>query len=764
MATLKDVARDAGVSIATVSCCLSGKKPVSSETRTRVFDSIEKLKYIPNASARNLKAFQSKLVGVVLTDIDHLYHTEIFKGISAHLQSQGYSVSVAFSNNSPDIESRIIEDFISQNAAGLIIVTCQPQNTDFFQMRILDYEIPTVFIERNPADLFVNFVGFHDYATAHHITNDLIAKGYSHISLVCGPQSFSSERECLRGYRDAFADHGLALHENYIRFTNMSKEDTFKSVLTSLVHLPLEAIITTSENIAYGTLEALATHGLRVGEDLQLITFSEESWTKSNHIPGVFHTSRTPFDLGSTAACLLLKNILSPSFFESKIITLEDDVVRHALTVPPRHTLTSERTPVPVLSKKIRALMVDLATAHSVQLLSEDFTRQTGIEIEFDFLPQNEVLQRITDTIDQTTAAYDIYMYDIPWLNYMVQNSLVCDLSDFITGDFFKMSRIFQENMENCMYEDKYYGIPLIGGSQLMFYRKDLFENWDIIKSFKRQYKISLSPPKTWTQFNGTSRFFTRAFNPESPTEYGTSFAGITDEELAPELLIRLWAYGGALWDSYNRPCLHTMANAQAFSSILETLDFVPTPPFATSIKQTVADFSDGKTAMLITYTEYAAQISESIRNQIIGRMGYEVVPGRRPASIGWNIGVNPFSTMKEDIYLFFNWLCQRDISYYMTILDGQSPVIAPYHNLELLRLYPWLAMTEKSFDYTQKRNGPYKRNTLIIPQDKIEKILCNVLRNILNEGMSISDALEYNQEHLRRLFASYGYPKPYCR
>lgn len=764
MVTLKEVARDAGVSVATVSCCLSGKKSVKPETKLRILDSIEKLKYIPNIAARNLKLFSSKLIGVILTDIDNLYHTEIFKGISTYLQQEGYTVSVAFSNNSADIECQKIEEFISQNVAGLIIITCQPQNRNFFQNRILNYDIPNVFIERNPANLFVNFVGYHNYETTHYIASSLLEKGYENIALVCGPEHFSSENECIRGYKDAFFDHSLTAKENHICCTDMSKEDSFKSVLHSLPLDSLEAIITTSKNMAYGALEALSLKNINVPEDIQLITFSEESWTKSSKISGVLQSSRTPFDLGSLASKLLLKNIQSSALFEPQVLIQEDEIVRHPLNISSITKRVPTKTPGVLTTKKIRALMVDLNTAHSVQLLSESFSQQTGIEIEFDFLPQNKILDKIADTLGHPQNLYDIFMYDIPWLSYLVQNSFVADVSEFITSDSFQMDHIFQENIGNCIYDNKYYGLPLLGGSQLMFYRKDLFENLGIIKSFNNKYKMPLSPPKTWTQFNGTSEFFTRTFNPDSPTEFGTSMAGITDEELAPELLVRLWAYGGVLWDAYNRPCLNTAANARAFSSVLDTIKYTSRSPFKTSITQTVEDFSSGKTAMLITYSEYAAQISKSLQNQIIGRVGCEILPGKRSVSIGWNLGVNPFTAKHESIYEFFRWICRRDISFYMTILGGQSPVVAPYHNLDLLRLYPWLAMTEKSFKYTKKRNEPYKQNTLIIPLNKIEKILCNVLRQVLNENLSIPEALEENQQRMKQLFSSYGYPRPYCK
>lgn len=761
MATLKDVAKDAGVSIATVSCCLSGSKPVKSETKAKIMDSIEKLKYIPNQAARNLKAFSSNLIGVVLININNHYHAEIFKGISAYLQNHDYTVSVAFSNNSPDIECEKIEEFISQNAAGLIIITCQPQNTDFFRSRILNYQVPVVFIEHNPENLFVNFVGFDNYQTSYYLTSSLIQKEYRDIALLCGSPLFSSECSSIDGYKDALTSNGLPVNADFICPTNMSKEDAFKSVLTKLCGQRPDAVITTSENIALGTIEAFNTYGIKVPENIQVITYGEESWNKASRFHGVLHTQRTAFHLGVRASELLVQNILSPVLFEPKVLIFPDSATEEPLPLRNKSQLSAPSIYQAVHDKKIRVLMVDLFTSRSVQLLSDYFTRKTGIDIEFDFCPQDELLQRISQTIDSTEFAYDVHMYDIPWLNYMVQNTFVSNISDFVNSKNFKKDQIFKENMDNCRYEGEYYGVPLIGGSQILFYRKDLFENRDIISAFRSKYKISLRPPKTWTEFNGTAAFFTSSFNPDSPTLFGTSLAGNTDEELAPEILIRLWAYGGKIWDNYNRPCLDSVENLKAFESILSTFNYIDTNPLETSINQTVHDFSSGKTAMLITYSEYAAQISQ---NNIAGRVGYELLPGRCPASVGWNVGLNPFSKKSDLVFQYFEWLSMHDTNFYMTILDGQSPVIAPYHSQELLNLYPWLAITERSFSHAHKRTGPYKNNTLIIPQNKIEKILCNVLRQILCEGLDIPEALRLNQEKMKKLFHSYGYPKPICK
>ena len=170
MITLKDVAREAGVSIATVSCALSGKKAVRPETYTKIMDVVEKLKYIPNYSARNLKKKASNMVSVLLPGMRSQFYSGLFDGISSYLQSHGYSINIAFSNDSADVECTKIDEFITQNSAGRIIVTTQPGNTAFFQNHIIDYQIPAVFVEREPDSVFCNYVGFRHYDTFYSIT------------------------------------------------------------------------------------------------------------------------------------------------------------------------------------------------------------------------------------------------------------------------------------------------------------------------------------------------------------------------------------------------------------------------------------------------------------------------------------------------------------------------------------------------------------------------------------------------------------------
>ena len=160
MATLKDVAKEAGVSIATVSCCLSGKKNVKESTRTRVLEAIDRLKYIPNSSARNLRSLSSGLIGIVLPNNRDHFPSLLLDGISRRLRELGYELRLSFSDNEPEVEQQEILSLISQNVDGLLIFSCQPENSNFFKEHILDYHIPACFIERRPKELSFDWVGF----------------------------------------------------------------------------------------------------------------------------------------------------------------------------------------------------------------------------------------------------------------------------------------------------------------------------------------------------------------------------------------------------------------------------------------------------------------------------------------------------------------------------------------------------------------------------------------------------------------------------
>lgn len=755
MVTLKDVARRAGVSIATVSYCVNGTKSVSADTRGKVMKAIEELNYVPNAAARSLKSETAMEIGVVFPNIDDYYRSEILKGIVDQSDGRNYSVTMAFSHDSPKMEQKIINDFIGKNVSGLIIDTCQPENTEYFRKNLVERHISSVFVEHCPQELNVNFLAFDNHKAYYNLTEMLLKKGYEKIAVMTGPWTLSPTYSAAKGYRDAYEKYGKDFDERMIIYTEDSKESAFREAMQRLAKEPPQALITSNESILKGALEAFHVCGLKVSEDICVLTLGDETWNSTNTYPGVLHTSRSAYNMGVKCTELLMKDMAAPAFFQKEFQLLDDNLEASRLEIPEvpvRRKTTEEWKKRDTL--RILATSRTLSTIRALQILSANFTIRTGIEVEFELCGTlRELFDRIVQESDRPDTSYDICLFDVSWMRYLTHAHVLRDITALWEKIPDLKDRFMEKNVSNCFYHGICYGIPLIGGTHLLFYRRDLFETPSIQREFQQQHHLPLRPPMTWTEFNGIARFFTRKFNPNSPTVAGTAIQGGLAEDLILEILIRLWGYGGGLLDENGRLALNTTPNIRGFQSILETLDYAYEETAETSGDQVFRDFGSGKTAMIISFSEYAAQIKDEVHREIITKIGYSQVPGRSPANVGWNLGVNPRADKLEIIAQFFDWLSDRQNSYYLTILSGQSAGIYPYKNHELVKLYPWLSLSKAGQDSSRSRIYPYKGSQRMVKPREIEQVIREIFEEMQERPGKISALLAAGQKKIERLF-----------
>ena len=755
MVTLKEVAERAGVSIATVSYCINGTKSVSAATRGKVMKAIEELNYVPNAAARSLKSESAMEIGVVFPNIDDYYRSEILKGIVDQSEGMNYSVTVAFSYNSPKMERKIINDFVGKNVKGLIIDTCQSENTEYFRKNLLERHISNVFIEHCPEGLNVNFLAFDNYKSYYYLTEKLLKRGYRRIAIMTVPWSLSPAYSAEKGYRDAYRDRGLDCDERMIIYTDTSKEGAFREAMQRLIKEPPQALITASEAILKGALEAFRVCGIRVPEDVCMLTLGEETWNSSNTYPGVLHTSRSAYAMGVQCTELLLKDMEAPALFQKEFHLLDDNLGASRLEIPDapvRRVTEPPRECREVL--RILATSKTLSTVRALQLLSENFTLRTHIEVEFELCATlSELFDRIAQEGDSPEPSYDICLFDVSWLRYLSHAHVLKDITALVDSMPELKERFMEKNLSNCFYHQICYGIPIIGGTHLLFYRRDLFETPSIQREFQQQHHLPLRPPMTWTEFNGIARFFTRKFNPDSPTVAGTAIQGGLTEDLVLEILIRLWGFGGGLMDENGKLALNTPQNIRGFQSILETMEYTAQESTDTPSDTIFRDFGNGKMAMLISFSEYASQIKDEVHSDIITKIGYGQVPGRSPANVGWNLGVNPRTEKLDAVWLFFQWFSDRQNSYYLTILSGQSASIYPYKNHELIKLYPWLSLSEAGQESSRSRIYPYRGNQRMVKPREIEKILREIFEEMMGQTERIPALLESGQKKIQRLF-----------
>ena len=197
MATLKNVAARAGVSVATVSYCINNTHNLSAETRARINQAISELNYIPNSQARSLKSQTSREICAIFPDLENLCYNEFLKGMIMQAENMNYSLNVSCSYNDMRKEQTLIENAISKNSAGILLITCQPQNTEFFRNTLLKHKQETVFLDRMPSKIDAIYFGFDNYTTVQYLTQRLINSNFKDIALLTGPDNLFSESECI---------------------------------------------------------------------------------------------------------------------------------------------------------------------------------------------------------------------------------------------------------------------------------------------------------------------------------------------------------------------------------------------------------------------------------------------------------------------------------------------------------------------------------------------------------------------------------------
>lgn len=749
MVTLKDVAQRAGVSIATVSYCITGKKNIKLETQLKIREAISELNYIPNYSARNLKNNISDEIGVILPNLDDPTNSEILKGIIAQAELAHYSVHIACSYNNPRNEQEIITKFISKNYAGIILMTCQSQNSDFFKRKLEQYNISHVFIMRLPKKISTNFLGFDNYTTIFYLTERLIQKGYTNIALVIGPSDFFSENECVSGYSDAHDQYQLNSRSENILYTDMSKEGAFKETMLYLsTYLP-QAIITSSLTIMDGVIEACDIHNVIPGENICLITLSEERWNVACYRPDVIQTAATAYTLGEDSFHILMEDNISPQLYDRKFKLYKDNIVDMELSLPDLPIQSIHMTSDSKCTLRIAS--VDLPTIRAIQTVSYKFSSQSNVLLIFDFFTLHDLFSLIEEDTQAKKPLYDIYLTDVSWMSYFYCKRVFMDITDTLKSIPELWTAIFPKNMDNAKIHDRYYGFPVIGGTQFLFYRKDLFEDPMLQKQYKEEHSISLRPPKTWTEYNRIARFFTLEYNPASPTKYGASIPTSLPEDFISELLTRMWSYDGGLFDSRGQLRLNTPQNVRALKSMLETTKY--SSPYTNLMETTFEQIGNGSIAMAISFTEYASKIQNSLHPEFLSKIGYNMLPGNIPVNVGWHFCVSKKTDKLDAIRQLFIWLCQRQNSYYLTILCGQSTLVYPHANHELLRLYPWLDLTSQGLSYCRDRIYPVKgKKRLIIPAD-FESNIRMAFQKIRNGELPITDALEEAQINIVNQF-----------
>jgi LacI family transcriptional regulator len=307
--TVKDVARLAGVSVATVSYVMNRKRFVSPELTSRVHEAMAALDYHPSGLARGLRLRRTHCVGLVLSDITNPFFPEIARGVQDTARTAHYHVFLCNTDDVGDEVQYYVQALRAQHVDGIIFTAVRQEDVPVLRQLRDDAMIPFVLVNRRVHDLPCDFVGIDNEGSAMAMTEHLIALGYERIGFITGPESSSASAGRLNGYRAALQAHGIALELANIQAGDLTPDSGYRAAqrLLNLPHRP-RAIFAANDAMALGALDALYDAGLRVPADVAVAGFDDMAFASSRTISlTTIHQSR--YDLGRDAMTLLLESI-----------------------------------------------------------------------------------------------------------------------------------------------------------------------------------------------------------------------------------------------------------------------------------------------------------------------------------------------------------------------------------------------------------------------------------------------------------------------
>lgn len=313
-ATIKDVARIAGVSIATVSRVINQSGNVKEETIYKVKEAIKETNFIPNTHARNLKQESSKTIGIIVSDISNSYFTVMAKAIEDKLREKNYNMIICSTNEDKNQELKNLELFVSNKVDGIIINTTN--YNDELIVRISN-DIPIVLINRRLKNLrYVgDLIDSNNEEGIMYLTNHLISKGHTKIGIINGELRVSTGHERFMGFVRAMKKINIDVMEDY-PYRYDSEHFTQNDGYLGAKHLmnlsdPPTALIVCNNAMTIGALKYLKNNGIKIPDDVSLLTYGNIENHELLYVD-IGYTRLDPFVIGQKASNFVLDRIIDP--------------------------------------------------------------------------------------------------------------------------------------------------------------------------------------------------------------------------------------------------------------------------------------------------------------------------------------------------------------------------------------------------------------------------------------------------------------------
>ncbi len=331
--SLKDIADNLGVSIASVSRALHGSPEVSGELRERVKYLAEKWNYRPNPFAQSLRKGSPKIIGVLTPSINSHFHSSVIAGIEDEARKKGYSVICANSHDNSHDEVECIDNLISMHVNGIIACLSQ-ETTDYSKFgHLADNNVPTVLYARTCLNDRLSSVVSNDIIAAEQSTRHLIRQGCRRIGFIGGPNHLDMVRRRKHGFIEALHEAKISVTPDFFRCKKLSRQTAYESTRSLIEEQQVDGIMAINYDCVYGALDAIREKGLQIPEDIALIGFVDTPDVRYL-TPPISSIADESFLMGQRSCQILLRHIDGTKSIFHEVLPMRINIRKSSVRVP----------------------------------------------------------------------------------------------------------------------------------------------------------------------------------------------------------------------------------------------------------------------------------------------------------------------------------------------------------------------------------------------------------------------------------------------
>ena len=718
MITIKDIARLAGVSQGTVSNVLNNKGSVRSDKIKRVLQIAEENGYTINESARILRKGEALRFAVIVPNIQEPIYHNFYTTFESKSFDNGYLTYLFVTNGKAEKEKSILNQVRSIKFDALVILGSTLEDTSEYEQ--LEIEKGNIVFVDQRHEGFSN-IGFDYNKIAKIVCTEILKRKYKNLVCFATNHSPSSSVSFIPALKAEIAtiDKGINVAVNECGTAVTFNARTIASVLSSSNP---DLIVSDSQKTS------------RIVKEIAKLLFPEKaipilSLSCADYIP---RSDALDYELNYKYLAEEIVNFL----LEKKENKLLDNII------PPTGFNQFANLYIPTGKKEetsISILTLTSPTTEAMECSKILFRKKYGCNVIFKAVSYEEMYSLLSGDNDKIDA--DMLRIDAKLSKFFAEKHfypLNC------IGDTKTILSNFPQAICKKYVSDKQdiFFLPSTPSVQILFYRKDLFDNYVLQRLFYEQTKHELHPPKNFEEYNRIAQFFTHSLNPASPINYGSTITIGSPSMAAIEFLMRYFARVDNLFGENGE--LFPNKDA-AIDSLTDLLDIMPATPDVKNTwwLQSAKDFANGDIAMTIQLTNHVAMF-EDMHSNVTGKLGWAITPGANPILGGSVIGINRSSRQKELSFEYIKWIQEKSVANLNAMLGAHSGNRNVLDNQYINEIYPWLPLSRKAIEASSYPLFPPEN--INIDMYKIETLLGNVILDVLNGNLDAAKACEYMQ------------------